>query len=106
MQHEITTPGPLLNKYGIVREPGFARTEILEYNREAIAAPWFRRKEWDYYLFMNPKFALAFTISDLGYIGLLSVSFIDLENAVDRTASDSMACFAPSSSPVFRKMPE
>ncbi len=88
MQHEITTPGLLLNKYGIVREPGFARTELLTYNREAIAAPWYRRKEWDYYLFMNDTFALAFTISDLGYIGLLSVSFLDLLNAKDHTASE------------------
>jgi len=88
MQHEITTPQPLLNPHGIIREPGFARTELLDYNREAIHAPWFRRKEWDYYLFTNDRFALAFTISDLGYAGLLSVSFLDLERGIDRTASD------------------
>lgn len=87
-QHEITTPQVLLNKYGIVKEPGYARSEIIEYNREAIAAPWYRKKEWDYYLFTNDKFALAFTISDLGYVGLSSVSFLDLEKGIDRTATE------------------
>jgi hypothetical protein len=41
-----------------------------------IKAPGFRIKEWDYYLVMSDRFAGAFTISDDGYIGLQSASFL------------------------------
>lgn len=88
MQHEIVDEGLLLDKKGRVTEPGWSRTEVLKYNRENIHAPWFRRKEWDYYLFNNDSIAVALTISDLGYIGLLSASFIDLKTGTEHTNSE------------------
>ncbi len=88
MEHEVTAKQQLLDKRGIITEPGWARTPVWAYNRENIKAPWFRKKEWDYYLFNTNTFAVAFTISDLGYIGLLSVSYIDLVNAVEHTESE------------------
>ncbi|MCQ2552383.1 MAG: DUF2804 domain-containing protein [Clostridia bacterium] len=88
MQNEIRTRAEIPGKNGTIENPGFARTEILDYTRENIKAPWYRKKEWDYYLFTNDSFALAFTISDLGYIGLLSASFIDLKTATEHTESD------------------
>ena len=88
MQNEILKAGPVPGKDGLVENPGFARSEILTYTRENIKAPWYRKKEWDYYLFTNDSFALAFTISDLGYIGLLSVSFIDLKTGKEHTESE------------------
>lgn len=88
MEHEVTKKQLLLDKEGRVVEPGWARNEVWEYNRENIKAPWFRKKEWDYYLFNTDEFAVAFTISDLGYISLLSASFIDFKTATEHTESE------------------
>ena len=74
--HEITIRQPLLDTEGELREPGWARSLLFEYDRTAIQAPKFRIKEWDYYLVLADGFAGAFTISDDGYIGLQSVSLL------------------------------
>ena len=74
--HEITQPGLLLGPDGELREPGWARSQLLQYKRSMIKAPKFRIKEWDYYLVMGKGFAAAFTISDDGYVGLQSVSLL------------------------------
>lgn len=68
--HEVTTKQPLLNKDGSLREPGWSRQLIQEYDRNQIKASKLRIKEWDYYLVLNQDFAAAFTLSDDGYIGL------------------------------------
>lgn len=88
MEHEVTKKQELLTKEGLIAEPGWARSEVWQYNRENIKAPWFRIKEWDYYLFTTEHFGVAFTISDLGYIGLLSASFLDFDNKTEHTDSD------------------
>ena len=61
MEHEVTKVQKLLNEQGLISEPGWARSEVWEYNRENIKAPWYRKKEWDYYLFNTEDFAIAFT---------------------------------------------
>lgn len=86
--HEVTKEQPLLNAEGNINEPGWARKQVWRYNRNAIKAPAFRIKEWDYYLVMGQGFAAAFTVSDDGYIGLQSVSFLqwgDLNRQVTRS---------------------
>ena len=88
MEHEVTKVQKLLNAQGLISEPGWARSEVWEYNRENIKAPWYRKKEWDYYLFNTEDFAVAFTISDLGYIGMLSASFINLKEGWEKTDSE------------------
>lgn len=88
MEHEVTKEQLLLNDLGTIAEPGWARKEVWKYNRDKIKAPWFRVKEWDYYLFNTKDFAVAFTISDLGYIGMLSASFIDFKSATEHTESE------------------
>lgn len=82
---EITTPGKLLKSDGSLLQPGWSRKLIQYYNRENIGAPKFRIKEWDYYIVVSNDFAFAFTISDNGYVGLESVSFIDIKNAKEHT---------------------
>ena len=82
---EITSPGKLLKANGTLAQPGWSRKMIQVYNRENIAAPKFRIKEWDYYIVMSKDFGFAFTISDNGYIGLESVSFLDFKNATEHT---------------------
>ena len=76
-QHEITAAGPLLDKQGNLREPGYARRLLPVYSRNQIKVSAMRVKEWDYYLVMNGQFALALTIADNGYMGLDSISLMD-----------------------------
>ncbi len=74
--HEVSTRQLLLDEKGELREPGWSRRMVQEYRRSMIKAPSFRIKEWDYYLVTGKDFALAFTISDDGYVGLESVSLL------------------------------
>lgn len=83
--HEVTKRQPLLDGRGHLTEPGWARSQVWEYKRKEIKAPAFRIKEWDYYLVMGDGFATAFTISDDGYIGLQSVSFLDFKTPMEQT---------------------
>ena len=83
--HEVTCRGPLLKEDGSLREPGWSRSLVQEYDRSKIKAPKFRIKEWDYYLVLNEDFAGAFTISDDGYIGLQSVSLLNFKEKWEHT---------------------
>ncbi len=76
--HEVTNTQLLLNERGELREPGWSRRMVQQYDRGMIKAPAWRIKEWDYYLVMGDDFGAAFTISDDGYIGLQSVSLLHL----------------------------
>ena len=76
--HEVTASHPLLDERGNLREPGWSRHLVQQYDRAQVKAPRWRIKEWDYYLVMGRGFAGAFTISDDGYIGLQSVSLLGL----------------------------
>lgn len=79
MQHEIVKSAALLDKNGNIAEPGWARSLISRYSRADIKAHPIRIKEWDYYLISNDRFALALTIADNGYMGLISASVLDLK---------------------------
>lgn len=83
--HQVTKKQRLLDASGSIAECGWSTSLLQEYSRKDIKAPAFRIKEWDYYLVMNEAFALAFTISDDGYIGLQSVSFLDFKNKWEHT---------------------
>lgn len=85
--HEVTKEQLLLDNQGQLREPGWSKQLVQKYRREDIKAPKFRIKEWDYYLIMNKDFAVALTISDLGYLGMLSASFIDFTKPWEHTES-------------------
>ncbi|MGV9205260.1 MAG: DUF2804 domain-containing protein [Promethearchaeia archaeon] len=79
MQNEITEKSQLLDANGKLNQKGWARELFLTYNREDIAASWLRIKEWDYYAVLNADFAITFTIADLGYIGLITVVWLDFQ---------------------------
>ena len=85
--HEVTKEQPLLNEDGSLREPGWSKQLVQAYDRNAIRAPKFRIKEWDYYLVISEKnnFGVAFTLSDDGYIGLQSVSLLDFSKPWEHT---------------------
>lgn len=91
--HEVTTKDYLLNEDGSLREPGWSKQLNQIYKREHIKAPKFRIKEWDYYLVLNKNYACAFTLSDLGYIGMLSVSLLDFKEGWEHT--ESIVTIAP-----------
>ena len=54
---------------------GWARKPIVRAN---IETPWGRRKRWDYWCAINPQYAVAWLLADIDYLGLASVSFLDL----------------------------
>ena len=87
MQHEIVKSAALLDKNGNIAEPGWARSLISRYSRADIKAHPIRIKEWDYYLISNDRFALALTIADNGYMGLISASVLDFEKPWEQTTS-------------------
>lgn len=85
--HEVTKVQPLLKEDGSLREPGWSKQLYQVYDRNAIKAPKFRIKEWDYYLVISEKnnFGVAFTISDDGYIGLQSATLLDFSKPWEHT---------------------
>lgn len=86
-QHRIAEPGPLLTEAGALREAGYATSLLLDYRRDAVRAGRLRLKEWDYYLVMNDRHALALTIADNGYMGLVSASLLDFTKPWQQTTS-------------------
>ena len=85
--HEIKEDRPLLSAEGLITEPGWSRRLALNYDRNQIKSPKWRIKEWDYYWLTDGKTVLAFTISDNGYMGLQSLTWIDLDKKVEHTES-------------------
>jgi hypothetical protein len=85
MQHEITTPGKLLDSLGRLSQPGWAKDLMLQYKKADIKAGKLRIKEWDYYAVLSDSFGIAFTISDNGYLGLTSVTFFDFVQKTEHT---------------------
>lgn len=80
-ENEITELRPLLSEDGTISSQGWARHPYWQYSRGEIAAPWYRIKEWDYYYVISPelKRGITFTISDLGYAGLIALCWVDFE---------------------------
>ena len=87
MQHEVTKPQNLLDSKGHIAEPGYAKSLVWNYSRDQIKAPKWRIKEWDYYLVVGKGFAVALTLSDLGYLGMLSVSLLNFGENWEHTNS-------------------
>lgn len=82
---EIITAGSVLGPDGRAAHPGYSKKPCLRYRHSDIQAARIRVKEWDYYLVMNEDFGAAFTVSDLGYIRMASVSFFDFTKPGDVT---------------------
>lgn len=85
-QHRLSV-GPLLDEKGNLTEKGYATKLVKEYNRSSISTSAFRIKEWDYYLISSDCYALALTISDNGYMGMDSISLIELDRNRQTTTS-------------------
>lgn len=81
-QNEITQTMDLLDSDGLLHQAGWARFPYWRYDRSQIKASWLRIKEWDYYYVLSPdlKRGVTLTVSDLGYIGLMAICWLDFEN--------------------------
>lgn len=92
--HQVTNVQPLLNEDGSLREPGWSTQLVQVYDRAKIKKRKSRIKEWDYYSVISNKhnIAVCFTVSDLGYLELESVSFLDFSLPRENTQG-SMAPF-------------
>jgi len=87
-QIEITAPRPLMDASGRLSTEGWARRPYWTYDRRAVRAPGFRIKEWDYYYVLSDsmKRGITFTLSDLGYAGLMALCWLDFESGEARQA--------------------
>lgn len=85
----------LLDEQGRVTSPGFACRPLWRYDRSRIQASRVRIKEWEYYLVMTDEFAAAFTLGDLGYLRMASISFLDLVKKTDCTRTALKPAGAP-----------
>ena len=83
-QHEVMQEVELLNTKGELSEIGWARRPHWQYSKKAIHAPSFKIKEWDYFAIYSHKhqFFLTTTFSDLGYLGLFAIAFIDMKSGI------------------------
>lgn len=90
MNVEITQKQKLLNAEGDIATPGFGKTLIWDYHKKDVRASSWRLKEWDYYYIGNNSHALALTVSDMGYVGAISVTVLDFVNKtqVTKTLTD------------------
>ncbi len=81
-QNKITESSELLDDNGLLTNPGYATKLLWRYDRNKIKAGWHRIKEWDYYAVLAPEngYGITFTVSDLGYLGLVAVCWLDFEN--------------------------
>ena len=85
---QIIAPAPLLDKNGQLAYRGFSTSPLLQYHRADAKVAAFRIKEWDYYLVNDEHCAVALTLSDLGYVGMISASFLDFDARTYTTTSE------------------
>ncbi len=85
-QTEISEELELLDEKGRITREGYARLPLWNYDREKIRAPWWRIKEWDYYAVIdqNSGKGVTITFSDLGYVGLFALCFVDVRQGMYR----------------------
>jgi hypothetical protein len=85
MQTRITKPGPLLKQNGELSIKGWSPQPLLDSNLENVnfytlkfLQP-LRMKRWDYYGLTTKTHYFSFTISDIGYLGMVFAYVIDFE---------------------------
>ena len=85
---EIIASAPLLDANGSLTYRGFATKLLPQYRRADIKVGSLRIKEWDYYLVNDEHYAVALTLSDLGYVGMISASLMDFDTHEYTTTSE------------------
>lgn len=93
MQYEIARPIPLLDDRGNLTQAGYAKKLLPVYDRSKVKGGVSRLKEWDYYLVLCDRFALALTVADNAYMGLDSISFLSFGDAPWQITRSPMSAF-------------
>ncbi|MFV0412445.1 MAG: DUF2804 domain-containing protein [Oscillospiraceae bacterium] len=78
MENRFTQPGRVLNEKGHP-VPGWGSSALLAYSRKAIAAPFYRIKEWDWYQVSDDTKALQVTFGHASYAGQVGVTLFDFQ---------------------------
>ena len=94
MEQHLLSPGPLLNEEGNLADAGYAFSLVKRYDRNAIKAPKWRIKEWDYYYVGNADYGIALTVADNGYMAMASISVLEFGLA-PREITKSVIGFFP-----------
>ncbi len=89
MQHKLSK-GMLLNQDGTLSEAGYHTELIKAYNKGQIKKSKLRIKEWDYFYIQTQKTGLGIVIADNGYMGLISLTFMDYEAQTLHTQSKTL----------------
>lgn len=80
MNQKILSNGNLLNDNGELIEAGYSFERAKVYNREKIKKlSRIKRKEWDYYAFLNDEHGICITVSNLTYAAMVSVTYLDFK---------------------------
>lgn len=85
--------GELLDARGRLAQAGYAKKLLLTYDRASIGAAKHRIKEWDYYLVANQDYAVALTVADNSYMGLMSASLLDFRAPAWEQTTSVMTAF-------------
>lgn len=86
MQRKLSR-GSLLDEKGKLNQAGYATSLVKRYSRADVKANKLKIKEWDYYLFYNSEYAIALTVADNSYMGMLSASVINFKDKKEKTSS-------------------
>ena len=84
-QQYLQGPAKLLNPDGSLTQTGWARQPVLDANLEDShfyhirALQRLRLKVWDYYAITTPSHFFSFTISDVGYLGMVFAYVIEFD---------------------------
>ena len=84
-QQSLQGPAKLLNPDGSLTQAGWARQPVLDANLEdnhfyrIHALQKLRLKVWDYYAITTPSHFFSFTISDVGYLGMVFAYVIEFD---------------------------
>jgi hypothetical protein len=84
-QRLIETPGPLLDDAGNVAAAGWSRQPVWDNNLENAQfyklrfLQKLRMKRWDYYGITTPTHYYSFTVSDIGYLGMIFAYVLEFD---------------------------
>ena len=78
-QIEVKEPIKLLNKDGSLTQPGWARRNIIEYNREDIRASKWTVKEWDFYQVGCKDFIVQLNFFNISLASAATIGYVNLK---------------------------
>ncbi len=83
--NEITSSQRLLNKNGVLANPGYAKHMFYTYNPKQAKTSPLRLKEWDFYQIHFGHTVLQITMGHISYASSISATVIDLDTGKRKT---------------------